>query len=664
MALMFLSRRKNKRSNLNWSHVKPLDLSVGTLNMLPFEVSKGDVLRFSVSDFVQAMPMKAPLVNGFKLKLEYFFAPRRLYHGLLLLNELGVTSNPSSVVFPSLCPNFPINNQFFTWDNESFDWSIPRLSMDGTAGPSGTLHVGVGVNELETIRELVNVMVQPGSLANLMGFPVGWLPSQNQPSSGGVPFYCPKADDDSFDSAFIDVTIACAYLDIFLNYYVNQQVPSFYSSMYVSEKNTSAPVPDPSVGEVENPSDLYYPKRQVSFLVKDLQDFVNGLKRAVNPSEFIFEWVDGQNFDNTHLMTWAWLCSPASLFQRSYSPYYLESWLQTSFGDAIGDTVKVDVDNGSISFDSVRRASHYQRFLDLAMSGGSRYSDYENAQFDTGHVHNFAVPLYLGSDQHFLGSNVIYQTTGFDSSDSPLGSFAGQSSGGDRHRRRTVRFSEDGYFMVMVSLVPDTIYYRGLPSYLHHLRLDDLYTPALDNVGLEPLPVERLDSLLPVLDFQQTNGSASNSDLRYIIRFGRDIPASPSDQSRAVGFVPAWSDTMQQVSRAYGSLQGDLKYWLLAREYASGGFSEDLQISLDRLVEKYAEYYSSREGFSNSYLQAFRTWLDNLRVNSLYTPYILNHLYNSVFADVSPDAHNFVVTLSFDMTLNREKSKVNIPNTL
>lgn len=647
MALMFLSRRKNRRSNLNWSHVKVTDLSVGTITPIDMmNVSKGDIVSFSPSSFIQAMAMKAPLVNGFQLCLEYFFAPNRLYHGRLLLNEMDVTNDPSSVLFPSIYPSAPyISNSgsipWFSWNDNEHTRYLVRVSNPNQAPKDDP--------ELAEFHALSEIMVQPGSILDFLGFPVGWIPTQDVPGPAPTPAD-PEKDDVSFN-----VTKVCAYLDVILNYYANQQVDVLYTSAYAS-KIAYKPV---NGGEGFARPLQWQP---IPVQLDLLESFVNGLKRATDPSRFIRSFVNENGGDSPQtMMSWAWLCSPMSLFQRSFKPYYLESWLKTAYGDAIGNTIKVDVENGSVSFADIRAKSHYQRFLELSMAGGSRYSDYENAQFDLGNVKNYTTPIFLGSDRQFLGSRVIYQTTGFENQLSPLGSFAGQSSGGDKFRRRKIRIAEDGVFMVLATLVPDTIYYRGLNPDLKRVRLDDLYTPALDNVGMEPLPVRSLDALPPIVSQAYTGAGNPNQS---VIELGADVAGSAFDQSRAVGFVPAWSDTMQQISRIHGSLQGDLKYWVLARDYSGFGLDGWIQQSVDGMLERFLKKYYEEDGYIPSRGEALRIFFDNLRQNSHYEPYILNYMYNYPFADTSPSAKNFVLTLSLDMTVNREKSKVNIPNTL
>ncbi|WP_300191916.1 major capsid protein [uncultured Alistipes sp.] len=638
MALMFLSRRKNRRSNVNLSHVKVTDLSVGTVTPIAMlDVTAGDIFNFCPSSFVQAMAMKAPLVNGYKLCLEYFFAPNRLYNSSLLLDEDGVTQDPSKIVFPTLKPDLP--------PDSSFDFSL---------GPKDyQLFIPTEVEEAlrPTFQALAMVMVQPNSLADYLGFPVGWFFTEENAKS--VPTTISLETDEN-DDCYFNITKVVAYLDIIYNFYVNQQCDVIPTAGYVTTENVDVSTPG-----------LGLPRKQVILLLDDLRNVLLRLKRSENPSQAVADWIATKGNSYSSLLSWKWLCSPCSLFQRSLPPYYLEQWLKTSFVDGTEGVVKVDVsagDNPSVSFSDVRRASHIQRYLELAMAGGSRYSDYVEAQFDVRRVKNVTCPIFLGSDRRLLGSNIIYQTTGFDSSDSPLGSFAGQMAGGDRFKKRRFTFGEDGTFFIMATLMPDTIYYRGLDPSLRRLRLDDFYVPAKDDVGFQPLRVESLDAYPKAWQIDYKEGPAEG----YMIRVGRSGSLDEADPKAVLGFVPAWSEINQAVSRAHGAMIGDLKYWLLAREYGSSPFPPLLQQGIDVNLEDYTNYAENRIGYFSSYTEALRIYFDSMRYldTNHYLPYVCNYLYNSVFADTSPDAHNFVLTLSMDITVNRQKSKANIPTTL
>lgn len=603
--MMFLTRRRNKKSNVNLSHISPTTLAPGNLIPISFtRVFAGDDLLFKPSAFVQAMPMNAPLVNGFKLCLEYFFVPDRLYNWDLLVDNTGVTDDPDNVKFPLL--------------SAPADYSTGRVNfqLNTEAGAKGNTSL------------LASRVVQPGSLADYCGFPVGLIPT-----------YSVVADTD--DRNQFSALKMLGVLDIFYHYYVNQQVERFPTASFTPTLNS---------GSEE--------ERNVDYSVTMLRTFLDYVKRAPNPATAISQWTTENSVGNPAFGTWSWFCSRASIFQRCLRPYYLESWMAASGYEDSEIKVDLEADGKSISFRNIAAQSHIQRWLDLALAGGSRYSDYLNSQFDVSRLKHTTSPLYLGSDRQYLGSNVIYQTTGAGDSSSPLGAFAGQASGGETFRERSYHFGENGYFAVMASLVPDVIYSRGMDPFNREKTLGDVYVPALDNIAMEPLMVEQVDALGALRSFTRDNQGI------YVL----SVVPDKQTMNSALGYVPAWSKIMQNVSRAHGRLTTDLKYWLLTRDYGvdvdqiknTGVVGSDvLKDFASELQQAYQAGYISYE-----YLEALASMVYRLQAQPNYTPYVLPNAYNDVFADASNQAQNFVLTCTFSMTCNREKGKVNTPTTI
>lgn len=617
---MFLTRRRNKRSNVNLSHAAPTTMGVG--NLLPISFTRiltGDKMSFSPSAFLQAMPMQAPLVNGFKLCFEYFFIPDRLYNVHLNLNEGEVTNDPDTVEFPQMV--LPSKSSFRSIMN-SFD----PVSQDGDHDE--------------------RLVVQPGSLADYMGFPVGYYPS-----------YTDK-DDGRFS-----VVKMLGYLDVIYNYYVNMQIPNIPTAEYLHTRTYDSV--SSASGELVDVVNGY--QNQFEFIAT-IRDFLSLVKRYDEPRLALSQWYREQRGngwdidveDPTLLGSWAWLCSRRSIFQRCMPPYYLESWLNTAGYNEAGISVDLDSDGNSISMRNISAMSHIQRWMDLAMGDG-KYSGYLDNQFDVSSVRNSSVPLFLGSDRMMLGTNIIYQTTGFENSDSPLGAFAGQASNGTEFKRRSFKFGENGYFMVMASIVPDVIYTRGIDPFLRELNLADVYVPALDNIAMEPLKVEQLESLPDVTGYNNEGSSDYVTGLTEPPYLDLSLTNLSQASDLSVGFVPAWSKLMQNVSKAHGLLTTSLKYWLLSRDYSYTSiqdvpYKEDIR----RLVE---------EGLSANYInenqaRAILAFVENSYQNKYITPYVEAHRYNDVFADNSPYAENFILAWSCDMKVNREKSKVNVPTTI
>lgn len=604
--MMFLTRRRNKKSNVNLSHISPTTLAPGNLIPISFtRIFAGDDLLFKPSAFVQAMPMNAPLVNGFKLCLEYFFVPDRLYNWDLLVDNTGVTDDPDNVQFPQI--QVPVSG-LEAQGKFSFDFSKRNTTTSST----------------------IYKIVAPGSLADYCGFPVGMIPTF-------------ESDRASFSALKM-----LGVLDIYYHYYVNQQIRNFPTAAFWPDSLT-----------VSSERNLYYDVQ----LLRSLLDYV---KRSPTPATAISEWLaDSEASQGTDLGSWQWFCSRASIFQRCLRPYYLEFWMAASGYEDSEIKVDLDAEGKSISFRNIAAQSHIQRWLDLALAGGSRYSDYLNSQFDVSRLKHTTSPLYLGSDRQYLGSNVIYQTTGAGDSSSPLGAFAGQASGGETFRERSYHFGENGYFVVMASLVPDVIYSRGMDPFNREKTLGDVYVPALDNIAMQPLMLEELDAV-PNLKLLQKIRSGSGETATYTYAIA--VQPDSAIKNTALGYVPAWSQLMQNVSRAHGRLTTDLKYWLLNRDYGV-----DVDSVSDTTVLTKAWVADLRNDVANALnkgwitmeeAEQFVAFLNRMEFRPDYTPYVLPQRYNDVFADASNQAQNFVLTCTFSMTCNREKGKVNTPTTI
>ena len=211
----------------------------------------------------------------------------------------------------------------------------------------------------------------------------------------------------------------------------------------------------------------------------------------------------------------------------------------------------------------------------------------------------------------------------------------------------------------MASLVPDVIYTRGLDPFNRERTLADVYVPALDNIAMQPLKVEEVDALGALQEFTRDD----SAHYRY------EVMPDRQNKDVALGFVPAWSQLLQNVSRAHGRLTTDLKYWLLARDY--GVSIEDLnpgtgKVSPDVLKNFASELQTAVQAgyISSENAEALSALIYRSQSDLYFTPYVLPNAYNDVFADISNQAQNFVLTPTFSMTCNREKGKVNTPTTI
>ena len=591
--MMFLSRKRNKKSRFKLFSGNPTSAGWGTL--IPTNVTRvvaGDDFSFQPGVGVQALPIVAPFMGSVCVKKEYFFIPDRIYNVERQLNFQGVTDAPNTVYKPSMAPPIP------------FDISNPS---------GGTISFSVASLQTDSPGDSLGYIVGPGSLADYMGEAPG-----------------------SIVTGVIDLTPYIGYLDIYYNYYLNQQYDLVPTSLAGTKADSVMDFP------------YYLP-------VSELESYLRTIKTTPNTSPAIREDdsasystnVDAAlNAVNSEAFLWSFFTGRQSLFQRAFPSYYLEAWLKTSsFVDA---AVDVSVSGKSVSMRNITFASRMQRYMDLAFAGGGRNSDFYESQFDVKLDQDNTCPAFLGSDSFDMNVNTLYQTTGFEDSSSPLGAFSGQLSGGTRFRRRNYHFNDDGYFMEITSIVP-RVYY---PSYINptsrQISLGQQYAPALDNIAMQGLKASTVFGEI------QSLGATSPTYANSIF----SIPGFKRQEDNYVGYEPAWSELMTAVSKPHGRLCNDLDYWVLSRDYGRTLSSVMDTPAYKNFVTAAASYVDELS------LQRLTAFLKRIYVSPSSCPYILCGDFNYVFYDQRPTAENFILDNVADIVVFREKSKVNVATTL
>lgn len=591
--MMFLSRKRNKKSRFKLFSGNPTSASWGTL--IPTNVTRviaGDDFSFQPGVGVQALPIVAPFMGNVSVKKEYFFIPDRIYNVDRQLNFQGVTDTPNTVYKPSIAPSTPFDISVSS--GEAIDITVSDMQTDL---PLGALADIVG----------------PGSLADYMGEAPG-----------------------SVVTGVIDLTPYIGYIDIYYNYYLNQQYDLVPTSLAGTVSDSALEFP-------------YY------LTVSELESYLRTIKTTPNTSPAIREGdtvsystnVEAAlNAVGSEAFKWSFFTGRQSLFQRGFPSYYLEAWLKTSsFVDA---AVDISTSGKSVSMRNITFASRMQRYMDLAFAGGGRNSDFYESQFDVKLNQDNTCPAFLGSDSFDMNVNTLYQTTGFDDNSSPLGAFSGQLSGGTRFRRRNYHFNDDGYFMEITSVVP-RVYY---PSYINptsrQISLGQQYAPALDNIAMQGLKASTVFG--EVQSLGATGVSYAKSTLT--------IPGFKLQDFNYIGYEPAWSELMTAVSKPHGRLCNDLDYWVLSRDYG-----RNLSSVMDS--KAYGDFITAAgTNIEELSLQRLTAFFKRIYVSPSSCPYILCGDFNYVFYDQRPTAENFILDNVADIVVFREKSKVNVATTL
>ena len=591
--MMFLSRKRNKKSRFKLFSGNPTSASWGTL--IPTNVTRviaGDDFSFQPGVGVQALPIVAPFMGSVCIKKEYFFIPDRIYNVDRQLNFQGVTDTPNAVYKPSMAPPIP------------FDIGNPS---------GGKLDISVSDIQTNFPTGSLSNIVGPGSLADYMGEAPG-----------------------SIVTGVVDLTPYIGYIDIYYNYYLNQQYNLVPTSLAGTVSDSAMDYP-------------YYLK------ASELETYLRNIKtksiifsavREDNSPSYSTNVEAALNAVGSGAFYWSFFTGRQSLFQRGFPSYYLEAWLKTSsFTDA---AIDISTSGNSVSMRNITFASRMQRYMDLAFAGGGRNSDFYESQFDVKLNQDNTCPAFLGSDSFDMNVNTLYQTTGFEDNSSPLGAFSGQLSGGTRFRRRNYHFNDDGYFMEITSIVP-RVYY---PSYINpssrQISLGQQYAPALDNIAMQGLKASTVFGEVHNVGVQ--NQSYANGVFT--------IPGFKTQNLNYIGYEPAWSELMTAVSKPHGRLCNDLDYWVLSRDYG-----RTLSYIMDS--PSYGDFISAAGTFVDELsLQRLTAFFKRIYVSPSSCPYILCGDFNYVFYDQRATAENFILDNVADIVVFREKSKVNVATTL
>lgn len=591
--MMFLSRKRNKKSRFKLFSGNPTSASWGTL--IPTNVTRvvaGDDFSFQPGVGVQALPIVAPFMGNVCVKKEYFFIPDRIYNIERQLNFQGVTDTPNTVYKPSMAPPVPFDVDLAS--GSPINFSVADLQTDLPTGSLGSI-------------------VGPGSLADYMGEAPG-----------------------SIVTGVIDLTPYIGYIDIYYNYYLNQQYDLVPTSLAGTVSDSAMEYPYYlSVFELET----YLHNIKTKLIISPAIRNGNSVSYSTNVEAAL-------NGTDSEAFKWNFFTGRQSLFQRAFPSYYLEAWLKTSsFVDA---AVNVSASDNSVSMRNITFASRMQRYMDLAFAGGGRNSDFYESQFDVKLSQDNSCPAFLGSDSFDMNVNTLYQTTGFEDASSPLGSFSGQLSGGTRFRRRNYHFNDDGYFMEITSIVP-RVYY---PSYINptsrQISLGQQYAPALDNIAMQGLKASTVFGEVQSLGV--TNPTYAGD--MFV------VPGFKMQDINYVGYEPAWSELMTAVSKPHGRLCSDLDYWVLSRDYGRNLSSVMDTPSYNQFVSAAAPYVDELS------LQRLTAFFKRIYVSPSSCPYILCGDFNYVFYDQRATAENFVLDNVADIVVFREKSKVNVATTL
>lgn len=496
--------QKPKHSNFNMSRANRFTMAPGLL--YPFywkPVMSQDICRWSWSSIVKTFPTIAPVMGSFKLQIDDFFIPYRLYvpefqrnSSLIQYLESGTTKPGfNDVLFPC-----------FTFAIESMSYPTPFYNPDSGGG------------------SVVGLPVAPGSILNCLGFPVGAKPAA----------YGTSSDQYSLKGVQMNAIPFLAFWDIYRNYYVNRQ-ENTYAMMRVDDGPTRS---------------LVQARASLSLLDSFFEELLNQTYASNTYHDIyrVFTTGEASNFRSFLSNSLNSDLPLAGLPCRTYLPDYFSNFVNAAGYQSYQQQSRIVVgDDGGTSYitnDQLVLNEKMTKLLGRAWLSGGRYSEYLRTQFGQEGVPDCDIPQYCGSTSvEVTFDEVVSTAETSETNNGPLGSLGGRGRARMFGRTRVFKPREYGIMMSIASIIPRADYADHFSRDWLVRNLTDLYVPALDSIGMQ-------DIMDGELNFSNTPVSISGQSSPFLSGLAKH---------------PAWMEYMTDVNRNFGEFADTLSYWVLNR---------------------------------------------------------------------------------------------------
>lgn len=621
-------------------------MSAGTLVPFLKELAlPGDTFDINLDCDIKTHPTIGPLFGSYKVQLDVFLAPIRLYQGKLHNNKLGIGMNMASIKLPIYSfnvPNIPttLENIETAQVNPSCILSYLGIRGFGNANDAlpktrsfnavpllmyweiyknyyankqeeigAVIHTGLGINKTVTLIEVYNPNPGFGSTPvpqNTANFPIslgegmdifisytGAVPNPNDiilyfDDGSNYTLYQLSTTTTPFDDG--------AVITIPYNFILGDKQVLYWK--YRGANSIAELVPEVKTFPLQNIDEmreniLDYSSMTVPF---DIADWGGSY-----PYSYLSEvQSDVPNCLNTQ----------EGLGIKTYQSDLFNNWLSTEWIDGAGgitELTSIDTSGGSFSLDTLNLSKKVYEMLNrIAVSGGT-YDDWLDAVYAHDRYRRSESPMYMGG----LIKELVFQevVSNSESGTQPLGTLGGRGIMSKKHKGGYIHISVDepSYIMGIISLTPRVDYSQGNDWDIHLKTMDDLHKPALDEIGFQELITEQMAWWDTYYD-----GTAN----KWV--------------QKSAGKQPAWINYMTSVSKVYGNfaIPDNEMFMVLNRRYES------------ELTDPVNGWWSIKD---------LTTYIDPVK-------------FNHIFANTALDAQNFWAQIAVDMTARRKMSAKIMPN--
>lgn len=185
---------------------------------------------------------------------------------------------------------------------------------------------------------------------------------------------------------------------------------------------------------------------------------------------------------------------------------------------------------------AIRNAFQLQRILERKARNGNRYVEYIASTFG---VRSPDARLqraeFLGGGRTDVMVSEVLQTSSTDST-SPQGNMSGHGMGAAKIPTINKAFTEHGFVIGILSIMPKAAYYQGLEPMWSRDNWTRYLQPELAHIGEQPI-------------------------------FKDELVMAPANKGVIFGYQPRYEEYRRKLSRVAGDMRTNMAYWHMARKF-------------------------------------------------------------------------------------------------
>lgn len=210
------------------------------------------------------------------------------------------------------------------------------------------------------------------------------------------------------------------------------------------------------------------------------------------------------------------------------------------FAASIDNSANLEVNLSTATSSSIndfRRAVKLQEWLEKNARGGTRYIESIFAHFNRKSSDaRLQRPEYLGGGRSPVMISEVLQTSATSSEPTELGTMAGHGLNVGNTHQFSKNFEEHGYVIGIMSVMPKTAYFQGLPRHLGN-RFDvlDYPWPTFAHIGEQEV-------------------------------LNKEVHIDHANPDDTFGYIPRYSECRYVPSSVHGDMRTSLDFWHMARD--------------------------------------------------------------------------------------------------